>query len=266
MKHDKIPPELAKRLYAEVQKLSADDLSPVSLARRLSTSHSLSLSPGTIRHWIVGDRELQRRNLFKPRPSRALSYIIGSNIGDGCTLTQNWIVQLGVADLDFAETFNNQMAKLFNRRNPNKILVRREAGRLPIYIVKYSSKQLVELLRLPLNKLLDIAFAFPRDFLRGFFDAEGHVDVGVSRDLKLSVGAENSDKWLLMRVRFLLKQLNMVSRLYRKREAGSIKVIRNKSFAMKRTSYSRSHQQVGRCEEIRKTDRFFDTSKGSEVG
>jgi intein-encoded DNA endonuclease-like protein len=257
VKHDKIPPELAKRLYAEVQKLSAQDSSPVSLARRLSASHSLSLSPGTIRHWLVGDRKLRHRNLFMPKPSRALSYIIGSNIGDGCTLPQNWIVELAVTDRDFAETFNNQMAKLFNRYNPNKILVRREAGRLPIYIVKYSSKQLFELLRLPLDKLLEIAFAFPRDFLRGFFDAEGHVDVGVSRSLKLSVGAENSGKRLLMRVRLLLIQLNIGSRLYRKREAGSIKIIRNESFMMKRTSYS---LVVGRLDDVKRFAKMINFS------
>lgn len=192
--------------------MSTEDSSPVSLARRLSASHSLSLSPGTIRHWIVGDRKLQRRNSFKPRPSRELSYIIGSNIGDGCTLTQSHIVKLEVADLDFAKTFNNQMAMLFNRRSPNKMLVRREAGRLPMYIVKYSCKQLVELLRLPLKRLLDIAFAFPRDFLRGFFDGEGHVDVGVTNSLQLSVGAENSNRSLLFRVKKLLHNLRIFSK------------------------------------------------------
>ena len=226
VEHDRIPPGLAKKIYDEVQKLSTEDPSPVSLARRLSASYSLSLSPGTIRHWIVGDRKLQRRNVFKQKPSHALSYIIGANIGDGCTLTENWIVKLEVTDRDFAETFNNRMAELFDRLRPNKILVRQSAGRLPMYIAKYSSKQLVELLRLPLKKLLGIAFAFPRDFLRGFFDAEGHVDVGissVSSGFKLSIGAENSDKWLLLRVRTLLEQLSIDSRLHRKREAGSIK-------------------------------------------
>jgi intein-encoded DNA endonuclease-like protein len=249
VKHDRIPPGLAKKIYDEVQKLSTEDPSPVSLARRLSASYSLSLSPGTIRHWIVGDRKLQRRNVFKQKPSNALSYIIGANIGDGCTITENWIVKLEVTDRDFAETFNNRMAELFDRLRSNKILVRQSVGRLPMYIAKYSSKQLVELLRLPLKKLLGIAFAFPRDFLRGFFDAEGHIDVRVSRNFKLSVGAENSDKWLLMRVRTLLKQLNMASRLYRKREAGSIKVIRNESFVMKQTSYS---LVIGRLDDVKR--------------
>ncbi|HEV2139417.1 MAG TPA: LAGLIDADG family homing endonuclease [Nitrososphaerales archaeon] len=257
VKHDKISPEMAKKIYDEVLKLSIEDQSPVSLARRLSASHSLSLSPGTIRHWIVGDRNLQRRNVFKQKPSSALSYIIGANIGDGCTIAENWIVKLEVTDRDFAETFNYSMAELFHRHRPNRILVRQSEGRLPMYIVKYSSKQLVELLRIPLKKLLAIAFAFPRDFLRGFFDAEGHVDVRASRNFELSVGAENSDKWLLMRVGTLLKQLNISSRLYRKRKAGSIKVIRNQSFVMKQTSYA---IDISRLDDVRRFAKMVDFS------
>ncbi len=189
---------------------------------------------------MVGDRKLQRRNVFPQRPSPALSYVIGANIGDGCTLTKNWIVKLEVTDLDFAQTFNANMATLFDRAGPNKILVKRfKVERLPMYVVRYSSKQLVELLRQPIKKVLELAFAFPREFLRGFFDAEGHVDVGITGRLDLFVGAENSDKLLLSMMKQLLKgRLGINSNMNRKRMAGSIKVIRGKSFVMRRTSFS----------------------------
>lgn len=80
------------------------------------------MSPGTVRHWIVGDREfqIQRRSIFKVEPSPALGYVIGANIGDGCTLTEDWIVKLEVADCDFAEAYNARMASLFSRAKPNK--------------------------------------------------------------------------------------------------------------------------------------------------
>lgn len=111
--------------------------------------------------------------------------------------------------------------------------------RLPMYIVKYSSKQLVKLLRLPLKELLEIASVYPKEFLRGFFDAEGHVDVGIGRYLLLSVGAENSSRTLLYAIRRLLAAaLNIGCRIYRKRRAGSTKVIRGKVFVMRWTSYS----------------------------
>lgn len=191
---------------------------------------------------MVGDREPRRRtegkSVFKPGPSPELSYIIGANIGDGCTLTRDWIVELGVTDYDFAETFDGCMARLFSRVNPNKILVRQEAGRLPMYVVKYASKQLYRLRRLPLKKLLGIAFAFPREFLRGFFDAEGHVDVSATKIFSLRVGAENSDRILLSKVRWSLKELMIASRIERKRRAGSVKVIRGGAFVMRRDSLS----------------------------
>ena len=125
VEHDPVSPELAKRLYAEVQELAVNDGSPVNIARRLSETHSMSISPGTIRHWMVGDRTPQGRkgpNIFKPEPTRVLSYVIGANRGDGCTLTKSWIVKLEVTDLDFAQTFNRCMAKIFGRRSPNRIL------------------------------------------------------------------------------------------------------------------------------------------------
>ena len=178
--------------------------------------------------------------MFEPKPSRALSYIIGANIGDGCSLTKSGCVKLEVVDLDFAETFNRSMAVLFSRVRPNVILRRIfTSGRLPLYIVKYTSRQLVKLLRLPLRDLLKLAFAYPREFLRGFFDAEGHVDVSAVRRFQLSVGAENSNKFLLRRVRELLRiAFGMRSFIDSKRKAGSTKVIRGRTFVMRRASFS----------------------------
>ena len=137
------------------------------------------------------------RKVFRQEPSPELSYVRGANIGDGCTLIDNWIVKLEVTDRDFAEAFNTSMAALFSRKTPNKILTKRfKVKRLPMYVVRYACRPLVELLRLPLEKILEIAFKFPREFLRGFFDAEGHVDVGITKYLFLSVGAENTSKAL----------------------------------------------------------------------
>jgi hypothetical protein len=161
-------------------------------------------------------------------------------MGDGCTITEEWCAKLEVTDLDVAQTSNENMAILFSRGNPNKTLLKRfDVERLPMYVVKYSSKQLVELLKKPLKSLLEFVFAFPREFLRGFFDAEGHVDVGIKRYLFLSVGAENSNRTLLHRVKWLLEAaLNIGSRIQHKRKRGSTKVIRGQAFVMRRTSYS----------------------------
>lgn len=187
---------------------------------------------------MVGDCKLQRRNAFERKPSPPLSYIIGANIGDGCTLTKGWSVKLEVTHFDFAQAFDANMAKLFSRTSPNEILVRHRPGRLPMYIVKYSSKQLVRLLQESSRKLLEVVFAFPRDFLQGFFDAEGHVDVKAAKNFQLSAGAENSDRPLLPKVKQLLNELGISSRVYHKRKQESNKMIRGESFVMKQSSFT----------------------------
>jgi intein-encoded DNA endonuclease-like protein len=127
-----------------------------------------------------------------------------------------------------------------------------------MYVVKYSSKQLAKLLRSPLRKLLELAFAFPRDFLRGFFDAEGHVDVGAKGFFSFAAGAENSDRILLTKVRLLLRRkFGISSRINRKREAGSLKIIRGKSFRMRRTSHSLI---IRRLEDLKRFDRLVGFS------
>ncbi len=262
-KHDAVPPELVDVLYSKTLELATAGLGPARIASQLHDTYSLRVSPGTLRHWIVGDRKpehnTQLKNVFKQEPSRALSYIIGANIGDGCTLTKNWCVKLEVTDFDFASTFNNSMATLFSRSVPNKILVRKfKSERLPLYVVKYSSKQLVGLLRLPLRRLLELAFAFPREFLRGFFDAEGHVDISAKRFFSLAAGAENSDRTLLAKVRLLLgREFGIGSRIERKRERGSLMIIRGRSFRKRRTSYS---LMIRRLDDLKKFERIVGFS------
>lgn len=254
MKHDTIPPGLVRTLYAETTEYAGLGLGPARIARRLSDIHSLRVSPGTIRHWVVGDRKPLRRNVFKPGPSPALSYVIGANIGDGCTLTRSWCVKLEVTDLDFAQTFNSNMASLFSRANPNKVLTRHfRVKRLPMYVVKYSSKQLAKLLRLPLKKLLELASTFPREFLRGFFDAEGHVDVKAAASFEIRVGAENSNKALLLQIRSVpTLAFGIAPRIYQKRKSGSVKSIRRKSFRMRKNSYS---LLISRFEDLKRFER-----------
>jgi DNA endonuclease len=235
---------MVDELYSKTLELAKEGQGPSGIARQLHDFYSLRISPGTLRHWIVGDREpkrnTQHKNIFKHEPSPELSYIIGANIGDGCTLTKGWCVKLEVTDLDFATTFNASMAYLFSRASPNKILTRNGVGRLPMHVVKYSSKQLTRLLRMPMTKLLELAFAFPREFLRGFFDAEGHVDVKVSvQGFHVCAGVENSNIRLLQRIKHVLFTVWQIhSNINRKRLAGSLKMIRGKTFRMRKTSFT----------------------------
>jgi intein-encoded DNA endonuclease-like protein len=239
-RYDRIPPQLAKTLYSESLELAEKGLGSCVIAKELSIAHSLRICPMTVSHWISGNRKPRLRNIFTEEPSPALSYIIGANIGDGCKMAKSGCVKLEVSDLDFAEAFNSSMAALFSRTRANKVLKRSfSTARLPLFIVKYASRQLVALLSLPLKQLLEIAFVFPEGFLRGFFDAEGHVDVCASRDFRVSAGVENSNRELLLRIRQVLSERFQIdSVIDKKRESGALKVIRGKPFQMRKSSFS----------------------------
>ena len=65
----------------------------------------------------------------------------------------------------------------------------------------------------------------------------------------MTVGAENSSKSLLEEVKRLFREeLAINSRIYRKRRAGTMKVIRGESFVMKHTSFS---LMIGRIESVK---------------
>ena len=239
-RHDHIPAELVGVLYSESMGLAESGLGGIRISKSLSRRYSLRICPGTINHWIYGEHRPRIRNLFEVRPSPALSYVIGASIGDGCKLAKSGCVKLEVTDLDFAENFNSCMSILFNRHTRNRVIVREfSSARLPLYVVKYISRPLTDLLSLPLERLLVLAFAHPREFLRGFFDAEGHVDVSAGRHFQIWIGADNSSNMLLQRIsQELLRNLRIGSRIYKRREAGTIKEIRGQSFAMRRASFS----------------------------
>jgi DNA endonuclease len=270
-KHDATPPELVDELYSKAIELARDGLGPARIASQLHDTYSLRLSPGTLRHWVIGDRRpernTQRRNVFNYEPSRGLSYIIGANIGDGCTLTKTWCVKLEVTDFDFASTFNANMATLFSRSSPNKILIRTEVGRLPMYVVKYSSKQLTKLLQLPLRRLLELALAYPLEFLRGFFDAEGHVDVRASgKRFNVSAGIENSNIRLLRRIKQTLLTVCQISSIINmKRKAGTLKVIRGVAFRMRKTSFTLMINRFGDLRKFAKHIGFSITRKNQKL-
>ena len=239
-KHDRIPPEFAHAMYTRAMDLASTGLGGIRIARKLSLEYSLRVSPGSVNHWIYGDRKPRLRNVFIERPSPSLSYVMGSNIGDGCKLTKSGCVKLEVTDLDFAQEFNSNIATLFSRSHANKILVRRfDEERLPLFVVRYNSKQLTKLLQRSLQDLLEIASDYPGDFLRGLFDAEGYVAVHAKSDFQVLVGLEHTNAELLDWVkRTLRRSFQIESRINLKRKSGTLKTIRGKSFRMKKTSFS----------------------------
>lgn len=229
-------------LYSEAFDLKAKDgMGAIRIAEILSRRYSLGISPRTIGRWIAGDRHPRVGNAFQDEPTAELSYVIGAVYGDGSLVPRSNVVKIEVTDKEFAERFNQTISHLFGRDIQNRILIRcfSSLHRLPLYVVKYASSQLMLLLRRPIGELDQFIRAYPREFLAGFFDAEGYVSVSARIKLSVVVGAENSDPALLSLVKSVLHDnLGIGCTLFMKRPEKSKKTIRGQTFETRHPVYS----------------------------
>lgn len=275
---------LNRKLYSKSIELKTKyGIGAIRIARLLSDNYSLDIPPRTVGHWLSGDRSPRQNNVFKEEPSPQLSYVIGAACGDGSLIPKSSTVKIEVTDRDFAEHFNVALSELFRRDSKNKILMRHFSSprRLPLYVVRYSSRQLFQLLQRPLNDLCSIIRAYPREFLRGFFDAEGYASVSASGKLSVSVGVENTDIEALTLIRtILLEEFDIKASLAYRRPAGSSKTIRSQSFKTRNPVYSlqvRKRQDVAKflvnigfsisrkIEKLRDAVRLLDECDSSEA-
>jgi len=242
----------------------------------LSSLYSAKVPSRTVGHWLAGDRTPRTYNTFEEEPSSSLSYVIGAVLGDGSLIPKSNIVKLEVADREFADQFNEAMSSLFGRAQ-NRVSIRRfESERLPLYVVRYSSRQLLNLLQRPLSELNDYVSPYPTQFLRGFFDAEGYVSVSAQKCFSLRVGAENSSHELLLLVSSILsRNLGIRHSLRLRRKAGFKKRIRGEKFESQKTSglvEIRNLEEISKFRELvgfsihRKMDRLSDALLFREMG
>ncbi len=110
-----------------------------------------------------------------------------------------------VRDRDFAEEFNQSVAKVLSRR-ANRIILVKNKGNV-YYETKYSSKALGVFLEKPLVNLNRFIGAYPAAFLRGLFSADGCASVSVrNSQLRAEVILSNTDRRLLEHVRGILRR------------------------------------------------------------
>jgi intein-encoded DNA endonuclease-like protein len=131
--------------------------------------------------------------IYDARKLPELNYLIGAFIGDGCAFyhkkTRSYRIIFEVKDADFIESINDTVEKVLGKRY--SIYRNSWNG----YSVVIYSKELYQLLMQPLEKLEKIILQYPSSFLRGFFDAEGSVDIN-GRSIKMT--NKNYERLLLV--------------------------------------------------------------------
>jgi len=160
----------------------------------------LGISPTTVHNWLYrGSRPRLNYTPIDTTPSAELAYVVGVILGDGNVQKdqRHYDVRLITKDEEFALEFKKNLSKLL-RGGKIRLYRRRDKrpGRSPLWVVEACSKALYDYIRaLSPYSLRELSFAYPSEFLRGFFDSEGGVYIIKGR--WGMVYADNTDKRLL---------------------------------------------------------------------
>lgn len=128
-------------------------------------------------------------NLFKPVPSKELSYVLGVLKGDGSvykTLRRYknkkdqmaYMICLQVRDKPFAEEFARCLSKVFNK-NVNVIACDEKQGRGIFHKVFLASKSFYDWYYS--SNIYEIALEYSIEFIKGVYDSEGSLGFTTSK-------------------------------------------------------------------------------------
>ncbi|MCF3653768.1 MAG: hypothetical protein L2C94_006375 [Aigarchaeota archaeon] len=203
------------RLYDEVMRLRELGLGYNQIARVIEERYGVSLSTGMICNWVRGRyHPLERCNRIVGGPG--LAYVISGWLGDGKLgrdkRNYKHYVKLGVSDYDFVEEWGRCLAEALGRSKPYKP---RWDDKYERWEVRGSSILLYSLLKRAKGDpwiLMPYLEKYPREACRGFFDAEGWVDVAGH-----CIGAGNTDPGIINLFNELLGKLGINCKVYRRR-------------------------------------------------
>jgi len=205
------------RLYDEVIRLRRLGLGYKRIARVIKERYGVSLNPGMICNWVNGRHHPVRRcNMLVEGPG--LAYVIGGWLGDGRLARdmRNYkhYVKLEVGDYDFAKEWGCQLAEALGRSRPYTPKWDDDHQR---WVVKASSLALYNLLKMSKEDdprvLMPYLEKYPAEACRGFFDAEGWVNVDCYQ-----IVASNTNPEIVGLFEDLLGKLSIDCRTYRCRQ------------------------------------------------
>ena len=157
-------------------------------------------------------------------PSPELSYLVGAIIGDGNWYKTNssfrkryskdyfgYIIRIIVNDRDFAEEVARCLGVLLNKTVPVKSFL---SSRLKAWRVIVGNHALYNFLSK--GCFDEVIERYPREFLRGFFDAEGNAYYQTRKN-RLYLSAGSSNKKYIDLVQKALNYLGIESKVYYKK-------------------------------------------------
>lgn len=166
-----------------------------------------SISPETVRKylekWGIKRRSHGDHLLVHPKlsPSPILAYILGAMLGDGCISEEehefHYRIILSTRDFEFAKSFQDALEKIGIHSKIFKVTEHsfQARGWSKIFCKWYKSLKFEEITRM--------ARQYPKDFVRGFHEAEGSCYEWKTIEIRMY----NTNKELILLVRDLLNKM-----------------------------------------------------------
>ncbi len=223
--------------------LRENGMSYLRISEQIGKEFNLRISKATVLRWCKGtNNTFNKTKRVRLDPSPELAYIVGAYFGDASATegsNYRYKVKLKVVDREFAEVFRRALGGI--GLNP-RMGFENDKTRTGRWYVEVTSKGLFRFLTGPRKGLFEVAKAYPREFLRGFFDSEGTV-VFNRKSRALHVSASNYDLDVLTLCKELLKKLDIDSRIYLHRRKGTPVNIRGKMYQYNSDLYRISIQR-----------------------
>jgi len=141
----------------------------------------------------------------KLKPSKEMSWVLGVILGDGSVYKERkhaYAIKLVSKDPDFVERFNEVFCKLIGKRK-SKVFYDKERK---LFVIKVYSKKFYEWFKnKSVEEIVEIGLKYPKEFIKGFFDAEG----GISWDSyhkRWIVHCSNNNRKILERIKDVLSK------------------------------------------------------------
>jgi len=212
----KLPIEERRKLKHETLMLRKT----MSIAKIVAT---LNISRSTVEGWIYKNKNPD--NLFnhpKLHPSKELSYILGVLYGDGCVTTSGkstYVVKLRTTSLIFALKFKEALERIgLNPKIDIEMASKKNPRLKDKYVVRAFSKIFYSWYKsLSLDILREIIKGYEIDFLRGFYESEGSIDLRRKRG-QLRIRITNTNYELLELVKNIIEKNVRISCNIQKRK------------------------------------------------
>ena len=206
-------------------------------------AENLEVNLSTLYDWLKFGRHPKNRLNIIMNFDGNFSYLVGLIIGDGCFYKvmekgsyNRGRICFGSKDKELAEKFSIIASIVLDKKKPYHY---RWAETSKVYFSEFCSKQFVEFLLQPFEKVEKVIEPYISDFLKGIFDAEGSISIRYQNNrVYPRIFLTNANIKLINYIKTKLKEMDINSTIQLNTPEGKEKKIFNKKTKTNKDVYN----------------------------